>query len=56
VHLVGEGRSVAAERGVLAGLRAKSALVLGDCRSPHHYNFPGLERSSPCRIRGGIVP
>ena len=26
--------------GVLAGLRAKSALVLGDCRSPHLCNFP----------------
>ena len=26
--------------GVLAGLRAKSALVLGDCRSPHLCSFP----------------
>ena len=26
---------------MVAGLKAKSALVLGDCRSPHLCNFPG---------------
>jgi hypothetical protein len=46
MHLMGAGRSArrgnAGGRGaaVLAGLRAKSALVLGDCRSPHLSNFP----------------
>ncbi len=40
---------------VLAGLTAKSALVLGDYGLPHAL-IPGLERSSPCSITGGTMP
>ena len=46
-----DGRAVA----ILAGLRAKSALVLGDYGLPHAL-IPGLERSSPCSITGGTMP